>query len=907
MHHLLRGRKESSTPNAPPPAQQQPPPQPPSASQAAAELLSRLPRQHQFALGGLIAALLGPKSSYWGDTFCRQLLRRAALSMLRLPAEQMEALLPIYEHQNAEAASALVSLLPAEEHERAALLLALLALTILCEDVQQASEGYDARSRQLLVEAADTLGVPWQRMAEMERQLADSMRAQAASLAAQQESAASKGASGAPGAPGAPPGDEDATAGAGASDKKTFISAKWRKRIAVTTIGIASGIAVGATAGLAAPAVLAGLGAVGTGIGGMTALGGVGTAVGASIVGITAVLQGAIGVTVVTTLFGATGAGLASLKLNRRLGDVQEFEFAQPPSAAERRARRMSEDAKGAAAVGALYAKGDDTSTGGAAAAAAGAAAGAAADKEADEDAEAAVDGTDGLVVVVCVSGWLVGDTDTPQQHWWGDVAEVPFDEGEGEEGKDGTAAAPASAAAPAPAASGWPVRPSWPSPMPSLPPTPSDLAEQEKPPLRPPPPPPPTAAELEACRQEEMVSWLVEMGFPAAAAREAAPRHVCVEEVVEELLSHGIQPSLAAAGEDEGELAALRRMSVGAKVASKQLEPPPPPPPPAAAATAAGPSLPFAAAATAPSSAGAAAPATASSSASAEVLGGDSEEGEGEGALGLGATSFVQIDEAPARCALECVPHAEHHVLLWESKELRVLGNALGRIAASEALALTASTALKHTFLASLMAACATPAFLIKACDVLDNPWAIGFARAQKAGALLAQVLLERAHGKRPVILIGFGLGARLIFDCLLALAEALEGGDARAAGVIQHVVLMGLPATADPEVWQRLRLVAAGRLVNCYRPHDLVLAMVHRAANLTLGVAGLAEVECDGVENYDVSGIVHAHHKYRHQTGAVLDLVGLEQCERATAAASTTSEDEPSAASEGAGAPPP
>lgn len=58
-------------------------------------------------------------------------------------------------------------------------------------------------------------------------------------------------------------------------------------------------------------------------------------------------------------------------------------------------------------------------------------------------------------------------------------------------------------------------------------------------------------------------------------------------------------------------------------------------------------------------------------------------------------------------------------------------------------------------------------------------------------------------------------------------------------------------------------------------YRPNDLVLAMVHRASNLSVGVAGLSEVKCDGVENYDVSNIVSAHHKYRHSTGAVLELI--------------------------------
>ena len=70
----------------------------------------------------------------------------------------------------------------------------------------------------------------------------------------------------------------------------------------------------------------------------------------------------------------------------------------------------------------------------------------------------------------------------------------------------------------------------------------------------------------------------------------------------------------------------------------------------------------------------------------------------------------------------------------------------------------------------------------------------------------------------------------------------------------------------------------------MQCYRPNDLVLAMVHRASNLAvLGVAGLGEVKGDGVENYDVSGVVSAHHKYRHATSDVLTLIGLEEAPEA------------------------
>ena len=108
---------------------------------------------------------------------------------------------------------------------------------------------------------------------------------------------------------------------------------------------------------------------------------------------------------------------------------------------------------------------------------------------------------------------------------------------------------------------------------------------------------------------------------------------------------------------------------------------------------------------------------------------------------------------------------------------------------------------------------------------------------------------------------------------------ADALDAGDGRAAGCVQHLVVMGLPATCESVMWQRIRTVCAGRVVNAYRPNDLVLSIVHRAANLELGVAGLAEVQSEGVENFDVSGVVAAHHRYRHHTADVLSLIGLEE----------------------------
>ena len=103
----------------------------------------------------------------------------------------------------------------------------------------------------------------------------------------------------------------------------------------------------------------------------------------------------------------------------------------------------------------------------------------------------------------------------------------------------------------------------------------------------------------------------------------------------------------------------------------------------------------------------------------------------------------------------------------------------------------------------------------------------------------------------------------------------------EARAAGIVQHAVLLGLPASSDPARWRRLRRVVAGRLVNCYRPDDLVLSLAHRAAQLkAFGVAGLSPVPAGaGVESYNVSRLVRAHHRYRFTVGPVLRHVGLTE----------------------------
>ena len=102
---------------------------------------------------------------------------------------------------------------------------------------------------------------------------------------------------------------------------------------------------------------------------------------------------------------------------------------------------------------------------------------------------------------------------------------------------------------------------------------------------------------------------------------------------------------------------------------------------------------------------------------------------------------------------------------------------------------------------LGAAFASLAWPLALLSAADVLDGPWAVAQQRADKAGALLADALLARAHGHRPVTLVGYGMGARVVVACLARMA----GRGAAGRGIVETAVCLGTPLPADPGVWHR------------------------------------------------------------------------------------------------------
>ena len=158
---------------------------------------------------------------------------------------------------------------------------------------------------------------------------------------------------------------------------------------------------------------------------------------------------------------------------------------------------------------------------------------------------------------------------------------------------------------------------------------------------------------------------------------------------------------------------------------------------------------------------------------------------------------------------------------------------------------------------------------------------------RAVKAGRLLAQLLLANRHGGRPVTLIGYSMGARLVFHCLLELSRAAATGgidcDPSLAGggngaIVENAVLLGAPVAAHPARWAMARRAVAGRLVNGYSRSDWILGVVFRASSgFVRPAGGLCPVKVPGVENVNLGAVVKGHLDYAGNLPEILELVGI------------------------------
>jgi pimeloyl-ACP methyl ester carboxylesterase len=213
----------------------------------------------------------------------------------------------------------------------------------------------------------------------------------------------------------------------------------------------------------------------------------------------------------------------------------------------------------------------------------------------------------------------------------------------------------------------------------------------------------------------------------------------------------------------------------------------------------------------------------------------------------------------------------SEVFALRYETDTLLELGNSLKSIVSSTAWSYVKFDILKRTVLATLGAAL-WPVYLLSMATAVDSPFGRARSRSDKAGKVLADALINRAQGQRPITLVAYSLGSRVVYSCLLSLANR------RAFGLVESVVLIGSPVPSAKDEWCKMKSVVSGKIINVFSENDCILAFLYRTSSLQYGVAGLAKVDnVEGVDNFDLSAEISGHLRYPELIGNILKQIGF------------------------------
>jgi len=254
----------------------------------------------------------------------------------------------------------------------------------------------------------------------------------------------------------------------------------------------------------------------------------------------------------------------------------------------------------------------------------------------------------------------------------------------------------------------------------------------------------------------------------------------------------------------------------------------------------------------------------------------------------------------------------ADIHTVTWEADMLSSLCHIVENMAL-EVSSQATKVALQYSVIGAIISAIAIPSALITASKLIDDPYQIVVIRADEAGKELAKCLLQ-SDERRPVTLVGFSFGARVIYSCLRELARqqdlweenrapklnstAEEKKSSRStflsskkskeeirfeydrepASLVADVVFIGLPRAIDKKVLTSCRRVTGGRLVNCYTRNDWLLSLMFVARGGTpCGIKPIKDVP--GVENCDVTSLVESHTKYANAIPSIMQKVRFSE----------------------------
>ncbi|EDO05800.1 uncharacterized protein BBOV_IV002030 [Babesia bovis T2Bo] len=228
----------------------------------------------------------------------------------------------------------------------------------------------------------------------------------------------------------------------------------------------------------------------------------------------------------------------------------------------------------------------------------------------------------------------------------------------------------------------------------------------------------------------------------------------------------------------------------------------------------------------------------------------------------------FISMWEEAVRA-----PLCDFYAMEWETGLLRCLGR-MSQLMSEQPF--SDSAARLQEKLApnnALVPVIQWPLPLIHFAQPFENAFTIVNQKSIFYGATLAQAIMDRhAVGERPISLLGYSVGARVIFHALLKLY------DKQKLSIIKDVVLMGLPVIVDTSEWFQCSSVVAGRLINVYSRHDWQLGYIYRDIEFGQSVAGLRPVTSERVENYDATDFIKGHHSYMSKISDILTLVHID-----------------------------
>lgn len=212
-------------------------------------------------------------------------------------------------------------------------------------------------------------------------------------------------------------------------------------------------------------------------------------------------------------------------------------------------------------------------------------------------------------------------------------------------------------------------------------------------------------------------------------------------------------------------------------------------------------------------------------------------------------------------------------YALHWEPEMLKSIGQTIN-IVANELFTQALQQILGATILTAFISAIQWPMGLSKLGYILDNPWSVSLDRAWAAGLILADTLISRNLGQRPITLMGFSLGSRVIFSCLVELSRK------KALGLVENVYIFGTPVVKKKEHLVMARSAVSGRFVSAFSGRDWMLAYLFRAAaggfSKVMGIAPIEGIE--NIENCDCTDIVDGHLAYRKNMPKLLKRLGIQ-----------------------------